>query len=64
MFDSKSVWIKDISENWFTPGGDPVFVCKACGGGKHVYGIEHNHPLEECPDCHRKMEYEYKKERR
>ena len=35
-----------------TPGGDPVFKCRACGGHEHVYGIEHRYNRRViCPDC-------------
>ena len=33
-------WIQDNSDIWFTPGGDAVWVCSNCGGGKHVFGTE------------------------
>lgn len=59
--DNQAEWIKDISHHWATPGGDPVYICSACGGGRHIYGVEHNVPLRECPNCHRKMEYTYGK---
>lgn len=57
-------WIQDDSQTWFTPGGNPVWICSNCGGGRHVYGIEN---VEEsktiCPDCLAKMEgYKYQKE--
>ena len=40
-------WIED-NKKWFTPGGDPVWICSNCGGGRHVFGIE-------SPDCGEKM---------
>lgn len=44
-------WIKDKSK-YFTPGGDPVWICPYCGGGRHVYGVENtNEPMKECSDC-------------
>ena len=53
-------WIHDEMNHWFTPGGDPVYICPFCGLGRHVYGIEHRTPLYECPDCGRVMEgYEW-----
>lgn len=54
MMESK--WIKDNTQVWFTPGGDSVWICENCGGGRHVYGIENiNEPLVECPDCGAEM---------
>lgn len=47
-----SRWIKDNSHAWATPGGDPVWICENCGGGRHVWGIESTSPqLAQCPDC-------------
>ena len=45
-------WVRDDSKHWITPGGDPVWVCSNCGGGKHVFGIESmvSQP-KVCPDC-------------
>lgn len=54
-------WIKD-SGHWFTPGGDPVWVCNNCGCGRHVYGIENNHPLHTCPQCGCEMQYPWENE--
>lgn len=59
--DNKAEWIRDISHNWGTPGGDPLWICSNCGGGRHLYGIEYNIPLDICPDCYKKMEYNYEK---
>ena len=55
-------WIQDNSQTWFTPGGDPVWICSNCGGGRHVYGIENiDEPKLVCPDCANKMMgYDYK----
>lgn len=53
-------WIEDHSQTWITPGGDPVWVCENCGGGRHVYGIEcYNDKLDKCPECGKKMIYFY-----
>ena len=55
-------WIQDNSQTWFTPGGDPVWICSNCGGGRHVYGIENiDEPKLVCPECANKMMgYDYK----
>jgi rubrerythrin len=54
---SKLLWKEDDSKSWFTPGGDPVWVCPVCGKGKHVYGIENiNEPKTRCPDCGAKID--------
>lgn len=58
MSSENGEWIKDKTECWITPGGDPLWVCRECGGGQHVYGVE-SRPRYECPDCHRKMTYNY-----
>ena len=48
-------WIKD-NRTWFTPGGDPVWICSNCGGGTHVFGIESTESQPKiCPDCGEKM---------
>lgn len=49
-------WIQDNTQHWFTPGGDSVYVCSNCGGGRHVFGIEswENQP-KICPDCGAEM---------
>ena len=53
----KYFWVLDKSRTWITPGGDPVWICQACGGGRHVYGIENiNKPHLVCPDCNNKIE--------
>lgn len=61
MENQKLLWIQDKSHNWITPGGDPVWVCPVCGGGRHVYGIENaDESRVVCPDCRNKIEgYEY-----
>ncbi|MCR4846060.1 MAG: hypothetical protein K5865_04915 [Eubacterium sp.] len=57
---SKLLWQKDTTPGWITPGGDPVWICPVCGGGRHVYGIENNEPQVVCPDCTNKLEgYDY-----
>lgn len=50
--DKHAIWIIDNSHNWWTPGGDPVYICSNCGGGRHVFGIESmiDQP-ERCPEC-------------
>ena len=55
-------WMLDKTEQWFTPGGDPVWCCPVCGGDKHVMGIETSyHEHYECKDCGAKMNgYKYK----
>lgn len=59
--DNTARWIQDDSQTWFTPGGDPVWKCSNCGGGRHVYGIESTEEARIiCPDCLMKMEgYDY-----
>lgn len=37
--------------DYFTPGGDPSWVCGACGGGEHIMGIESPKHEYICPDC-------------
>lgn len=61
LYDEKCThWVIDHSQDWITPGGDPVWVCSNCGGGLHVYGIEsYNKALDTCPNCGRKMMYDY-----
>ena len=55
-------WIEDNSQVWFTPGGDPVWKCGHCGGGRHVYGIENcNNPKHICPECGYEMLYDWGK---
>lgn len=58
MSNQKSLmWKEDNTSHWFTPGGDPVWICPVCGGGRHVYGIENaNEPKTECPDCKTKIQ--------
>ena len=57
MNDEK--WEK-VSENYVTPGGDPIYRCPKCHDPKswHVFGIEHtqNH-MDECPACKTKLTY-------
>lgn len=44
----------------FTPGGDPSWVCGACGGGEHIMGIESPKHEYICPDCGgKKLGYYY-----
>ena len=31
------MWIQDNSHTWITPGGDPVWICSVCGGGRQFY---------------------------
>lgn len=54
----KGKWIE--IGGYFTPGGDPVWMCSECGKGIHVYGIEANsynsditngHQWVACPNC-------------
>ena len=59
--NNKATWIKDNSHDWFTPGGDPVWICSCCGGGRHVYGIESPDKIRVCPDCNCEMRYEFEK---
>ena len=49
-------WLRDHSQRWVTPGGDPVWVCGNCFKGQHCYGIE-SRPRGVCPDCGSKNEY-------
>lgn len=50
-------WIKDTTQRWITPGGDPVWCCSDCLGGRHVFGIENcDDQPNICPDCGAKME--------
>lgn len=45
-----------INKNTFTPGGDSVWICSNCGGGRHVFGIESTESQPKiCPDCGEKM---------
>ena len=53
---NKKLWIKDTTHSWITPGGDPVWICPVCGGGRHVYGIESREQKLVCPDCGNKIE--------
>lgn len=54
--NSKGVWVKTYG--FATAGGDPVWRCPLCGGGIHVYGIEHRRNyLNVCPDCGNKVRY-------
>ena len=49
---------EEVHENLFTPGGDPVWQCPICKGGRHVYGVENADEVhDECPDCHTKLIY-------
>lgn len=51
------IW-EEVHENLFTPGGDPVWQCPICKGGRHVYGVENADEIhDECPDCHTKLIY-------
>lgn len=51
------IW-EEVHENLFTPGGDPVWQCPICKGGRHVYGVENADEVhDECPDCHTKLIY-------
>ena len=51
------IW-EEVHENLFTPGGDPIWQCPVCKGGRHVYGIENADEIyDECPDCHTKLIY-------
>ena len=52
----KKIW-EEVHENLFTPGGDPVWQCPVCKGGRHVYGVESPVSYDECPDCHTKLIY-------
>lgn len=53
-----AIWIRDASENVFTPGGDAVWICPVCGKGRHVYGVESfDGPQHICPDCGTKLRY-------
>lgn len=45
-------WVMDDTHCWITPGGDPVWICSNCGGGRHVFGIESTESQPKvCPDC-------------
>ena len=45
-------WISDNVHTWITPGGDMVWICSNCGGGRHVFGIESMESQPKtCPDC-------------
>ena len=53
-------WVRDHSQRWVTPGGDPVWVCSECHKGQHVHGIETPRGRDTCPDCGSKNVYVYK----
>lgn len=54
--NSKGVWVKAIG--MATAGGDPAWECSLCGGGTHVFGIEHIWNYRSvCPDCGNKIRY-------
>lgn len=45
-------WVRDNTNNYFTPGGDPVWICPVCGGDRHVMGIETlDNEHYRCRDC-------------
>ncbi len=59
------LWIQDNTRHYFTPGGDPVWICGNCGEGKHVYGIENvNEPKCKCPDCGCEIKYPWQIKKR
>lgn len=52
-------WEK-VNGNYFTPGGDPLWICPKCKSKKsrHCYGVEKiNSPMHECPNCGEKLLY-------
>lgn len=52
MINVEAEWIMEKDYHWVTPGGDPVWTCSNCGGGKHVFGIESMESQPKiCPDC-------------
>lgn len=50
------------------PGGDPVWECPSCGGGRHVYGVKEfsipNAHKDRCPDCGAFLQYPWEAEGR
>lgn len=48
---------RQVKESMVTLGGDPVWECPDCGQGRHVYGIEMNEPLSNCPNCGVELRY-------
>lgn len=50
-------WIRDPSKKTITPGGETVWVCSACGGGRHIHGVENREHISVCPDCGCQMRY-------
>ena len=58
-------WI-DVKGNYFTPGGDPLWMCPECGEESeeswHVYGVEcQENKMEVCPHCGISLKYPWEK---
>ena len=48
---------KEVHENLFTPGGDPLWECPSCGF-RHCYGVEQvEGPYANCPKCLKRLKY-------
>lgn len=45
-------WKQD-SGTYLTPGGTPCYVCGACGGSDHLYGVEYPRRKVVCDKCGR-----------
>lgn len=44
---------KQLRGAYFTPGGDPCYVCAGCGGSDHLHGVEHPRRKILCDKCGR-----------
>ena len=55
IYMKEHTWVK--VPGYYTPGGDPVWICPKCGGSEHVNGIETVNKKKVCEQCGQRNYY-------